>query len=88
LRDKLRTTDDDQEEQDEEIMVEEDDSLTEMNETPASQSFPDELPLLPLRGVIIFTYDVLHTDSSPNPKAWNIKFGFSLGRFKLKDLQI
>ena len=35
-------------------MVEENDSLTEMNETPASQSFPGELPLLPLRGVIIY----------------------------------
>ncbi len=54
LRDKLRTSDDDQEEQDEEIMVEENVSLTEMNETPAPQSFPGELPLLPLRGVIIY----------------------------------
>ena len=35
-------------------MVEENDSLTETNETPAPQSFPGELPLLPLRGVIIY----------------------------------
>ena len=41
-----------------------------------------------LKGQIIFTYDLLHNEHSPNPKAWNIKFGFMLGRFKLKDLQI
>ncbi|MCG8306708.1 MAG: hypothetical protein MI975_04895, partial [Cytophagales bacterium] len=39
-----------------------------------------------LRGQIIFTYDFLHTSASPNPKAWNIKFGFQLGRFRLKDI--
>ena len=41
-----------------------------------------------LSGVIIFTYDVLHNEYSANPRAWNIKFGFSLGKFKLKDLHI
>ena len=39
-----------------------------------------------LRGQIIFTYDFLHDEYSPNPKAWNIKFGFQLGKFKLKDI--
>ena len=41
-----------------------------------------------LKGQIIFTYDFLHTEASPNPKAWNIKFGLMLGRFKLKDIHI
>ncbi len=41
-----------------------------------------------LSGRIIFTYDLLHNENSPNPKAWNIKFGFQLGRFKLKDIRI
>ena len=40
-----------------------------------------------LKGQVIFTYDFLYTSSSPNPKAWNIKFGFQLGQFKLKDVQ-
>ncbi len=40
-----------------------------------------------LKGQIIFTYDFLHTAASPNPKAWNIKFGFQLGEFKLKDVR-
>ncbi len=41
-----------------------------------------------LNGQIIFTYDFLHTSASPNPKAWNIKFGFQLGKFKLKDIKL
>jgi len=41
-----------------------------------------------LSGVIIFTYDLLHNEYSPNPKAWNIKFGFQLGRFRLRDIHI
>jgi len=40
-----------------------------------------------LKGQVIFTYDFLHTTTSPNPKAWNIKFGFQLGEFKLKDVR-
>ena len=39
-----------------------------------------------LKGQIIFTYDFLHTAASPNPKAWNIKFGFQLGEIRLKDI--
>jgi gas vesicle protein len=39
-----------------------------------------------LNGQIIFTYDFLHDDQSPNPKSWNIKFGLQLGNFKLKDI--
>lgn len=41
-----------------------------------------------LNGQIIFTYDFLHDEHSPNPKAWNIKFGFQLGKFKLKDINL
>jgi len=41
-----------------------------------------------LKGQIIFTYDVLHNEYSANPKAWNIKFGFQLGRFRLRDIHI
>ena len=54
LRDKLRTSDDDQEEQDEEIIVEENASPKEENEMSESSDAPDILPLLPLRGVIIY----------------------------------
>jgi hypothetical protein len=35
-------------------------------------------------GTIIFTYDVLHNDSSVNPKAWNLRFGFELGKMSLR----
>ena len=41
-----------------------------------------------LSGVIIFTYDLLHNEYSVNPKAWNIKFGFQIGRFRLRDIHI
>ncbi len=41
-----------------------------------------------LTGVIIFTYDVLHDEYSPDPKAWNIKFGVQIGRFRLRDIHI
>lgn len=41
-----------------------------------------------LKGQIIFTYDFLHTSASPNPKAWNLKFGFQFGKFKLKDINL
>jgi hypothetical protein len=41
-----------------------------------------------LNGQIIFTYDFLHNARSPNPKAWNIKFGFQLGKLNLKGIRL
>jgi hypothetical protein len=37
---------------------------------------------------IILTYDFLHNSQSPNPKAWNIKFGFQLGKLNLKGIKL
>jgi hypothetical protein len=37
---------------------------------------------------IILTYDFLHNSQSPNPKAWNIKFGFQLGKLSLKGIKL
>ena len=36
-----------------------------------------------VNGTIIFTYDFLHNDQSVNPKPWNIRFGFELGKLSL-----
>ena len=34
-------------------------------------------------GTVIFSYDFLHNDQSVNPKPWNIRFGFELGKLSL-----
>jgi hypothetical protein len=41
-----------------------------------------------LHGQVIFTYDFLHSEHSPNPKAWNLKFGFQLGKLNLKGIRL
>jgi hypothetical protein len=37
---------------------------------------------------VILTYDFLHNARSPNPKAWNLKFGFQLGKLNLKGIRL